>query len=516
MKRIIYLTFTLSILFAISALGQSNSRPRQVSLIFKSDSLNHSEIVSLNITGAVFYESKSRPMSKAAKSFQLRNQLQNYSTSFHFIINEPVRADISYSPNGTQFFDYTPRFIISPGDSVVIEERQGKWKFTGRNSAKYKCNFEINRFYRENVLKDKEAQKVLNGPNDTSQVAAYFNTIDSLASTSLSILKKYQPLLSKQDVSIQKFDIIAVFEELKINYLMSYGYQFAYWTSQSKKYHKYLAKYKNPLWNSVIEEEFLNDKSIPYSNGFLDNLWYREYLFNHCILKGVDFSLMESVKYHEKHLKGHQKEWALFHLLNSSNLRSRYLNRSEIGNCIDNVLNNGEIRNKLYREELSKLLPLLRIGNPAFNFSLQNYDGKYVHLSDFQGKVVLLDFWFFQCGNCRIVHPLIDSISKHFDKKKFQVVSVCFMQDEKYKSLWVTSNQKKDAWDKYEYTSEDNVNLWTLNSEKTPAEIIKRYQITGAPGFILIDRYGKLLETVSDPRADKGKDIIEKITKAIN
>ena len=61
---------------------------------------------------------------------------------------------------------------------------------------------------------------------------------------------------------------------------------------------------------------------------------------------------------------------------------------------------------------------------PAPDFALKDVDGKTVRLSDYKGKVVLLDFWETSCGPCRIEIPWFTEIQRAKKDQGFEVLGV--------------------------------------------------------------------------------------------
>lgn len=55
---------------------------------------------------------------------------------------------------------------------------------------------------------------------------------------------------------------------------------------------------------------------------------------------------------------------------------------------------------------------------PAFNFTMKDLSGKNVRLSDYKGKVVILDFWATWCGPCKASFPMMQQAVNKFKDDK--------------------------------------------------------------------------------------------------
>jgi len=63
-------------------------------------------------------------------------------------------------------------------------------------------------------------------------------------------------------------------------------------------------------------------------------------------------------------------------------------------------------------------------GQAAPDFTLETLDGKTMHLSDFKGKGVLLNFWATWCQPCKIEMPWFAELQKQYGPQGLQIVGV--------------------------------------------------------------------------------------------
>lgn len=121
----------------------------------------------------------------------------------------------------------------------------------------------------------------------------------------------------------------------------------------------------------------------------------------------------------------------------------------------------------------------------AYDFKLKDDKGKYVRLSDFKGKVVVMDFWFTGCINCMNFYRTSLSTAEQRYKGNTEVVfvSICIDTDQ---AMWQASIAKE------RYTSKAAVNLYT-GGQGAQHLVIKTYQVESYPQLLVIDKNGKII-----------------------
>jgi thiol-disulfide isomerase/thioredoxin len=58
------------------------------------------------------------------------------------------------------------------------------------------------------------------------------------------------------------------------------------------------------------------------------------------------------------------------------------------------------------------------------NFTIEDMNGKKINLSDFKGKVILLDFWATWCGPCKIEIPHFVELQKQYGSQGLVVLGL--------------------------------------------------------------------------------------------
>jgi len=112
----------------------------------------------------------------------------------------------------------------------------------------------------------------------------------------------------------------------------------------------------------------------------------------------------------------------------------------------------------------------------APDFALKDADGKVARLSDYRGKVVLLDFWATWCGPCKIEIPWFMEMQRKNKQRGFEVLGVA-MDDEGWEAV-------------KPFLSDLGVNYRVVIGNDSTAQAYGG--VDALPTTFLIDREGKI------------------------
>ncbi|MBO9730239.1 MAG: TlpA family protein disulfide reductase [Chitinophaga sp.] len=191
-------------------------------------------------------------------------------------------------------------------------------------------------------------------------------------------------------------------------------------------------------------------------------------------------------------IKAHPDSWMSLYMLDANNDMYTAASYPVAYEALSERMKQSHLGQQIHNraEEWKKASP---IGKQAIDFTRKNQFGKTIKLSDYRGKLVMLDFWGSWCGACRQSHPHIREVYDAYKGKGLEVIAIANENSHGQKTM----DARKAAW--LGAIKKDEANwIHVLNDDMMGGlDIIKAYEITSYPTKILVDKDGKILMRVS-------------------
>lgn len=128
-----------------------------------------------------------------------------------------------------------------------------------------------------------------------------------------------------------------------------------------------------------------------------------------------------------------------------------------------------------FAAEFAPASKLLKVGDAAPDFSLQDLNGETVKLSQFRGRPILINFWATWCGPCRLEMPEIEAAYRAYREQGFIVLAVDVQEPPEDVRAFV-----------------DELGLSFVPLLDAAGAVFDLYQVRALPTSYFIDRQGRI------------------------
>jgi peroxiredoxin len=135
------------------------------------------------------------------------------------------------------------------------------------------------------------------------------------------------------------------------------------------------------------------------------------------------------------------------------------------------------------------------------DFTFQDLEGKTHRLSEYRGRVVLLDFWMINCGWCRVGIPRMVDAYRRLHDMGLEIIGINGEDAEGLLRAFLAQN---------------NMTWPQTIQDKDDGPIHKLYKVGSFPAYYLIGKDGKLASRRLDGGAeDEILEWAERLTRAM-
>lgn len=483
-KKTLLLVLFAIVLFPLATEARlENSKPDQ-SFVFVRIVLNNNDMAKdATITFEMCINDINTSYSKDLNVYQY--PLNGPITTFKVPLNSAINyGTINFSSSSPHPSLHKSLYLFEKGDSIVIHINADEITFSGKGNEKYSCLTKLNQ---------KDHGEVYNLGNpitpDMQQgelIQSYFDKEHLFYQQKLEILTRYRHQLGDEIYFLIGADLWGAYNDRLTTVLYS----------KSIPYRKRANK-----WHDIVEKAYQDLQSKMDTNKFSRNILLRSYRYCDFLYKRAKFATILTSRPEGQYYNLNYPFKGVFErikdkykgIINDKLILISFLaernRRSDINQYYINAI--ADISENNFKAALQTLAELS--SSNAFPFELSDEKGTVHKLSDFSGKLLIMDFWFTGCSGCSALAEQMKPIIASY-KKNPNIVFVTVSVD-RDKKTWIKSIREG------KYSSPHELNLFT-DGLATNHPMVRHYKITGFPFLLIISKKGKVIST-APPRPSK-------------
>jgi thiol-disulfide isomerase/thioredoxin len=377
---------------------------------------------------------------------------------------------------GVGLIDYL--VYLQPGDEVNLDVQKGKATLVGKNTKE-----------------NQELYKWLDASYDVRNNAVYFTAFQDLP-TYVEFFPVFEKLVVQAD-NIKKSVNTgnASFDKLLKTFITyDLDYNFLSFLYSPRPQHPEAGD-RIPFYATIVSpEKFATDDVLQFPKGLSMMKIYL--MFNRIEKKAEMKASLSAIGFDFDYVANPQlKGEYLLSALQGIKSHSKY---EEFTNAYGQYLVTPQQKQRA--ENIGSALYETHAGAMAADFSFPDTNGIMVALSDFKGKVVVVDLWATWCGPCRKQFPFLKELEKKMHGKDVAFIGIS-----------IDADKDKEKWKTMIVTEElPGVHLF---AGKGDSKITKDYKVTGIPRYLVFDKQGRIVS--SDAPRPEDAELLQMIEQEL-
>lgn len=178
----------------------------------------------------------------------------------------------------------------------------------------------------------------------------------------------------------------------------------------------------------------------------------------------------------------------------TDNFESKY---SEIEDKLESY-KKSFLNQKKYVELEGYLSKYKQLRSKVLDFIATDEDGNKVKISDFEGKVIYLDFWATSCAPCVAEIPFANNLQQKLkDEEDFVFIALSFDRNMEYAKKIIKEREFKV--------------VHLFEPKGMNSEIARAYNINGIPRYFIIDKEGNLISEDAKRPSDHPENLLREM-----